>query len=80
MGNFVVHRNKRYRATIQLGEREQFASNAVVADMFAAAGFTGIAVEGAGATRSAEATWPLEDATALLPSQIVSVSEIEEGA
>ncbi len=48
--------------------------------MFAAAGFTDIAVEGAGATRSAEATWRLEDATALLPSQIVSVSEIEEGA
>ena len=80
MGNFPVHRNKRYRATIQLGEHEQHASNAVVADMLAAAGFTSIAVDGAGATRIAEATWPLEDTTALLPREIVSVSEIEEGA
>jgi hypothetical protein len=80
MANFAVRRNKRYRATIQLGEREQFASNAVVADMLAAEGFTNIAVEGAGATRFADATWPLEDATALLVREIVSVSEVEEGA
>ena len=80
MTNFAVHRNKRYRATVELGEHEQHASNAVVADMLAAAGFTNIAVEGAGARRFAEATWPLEDATALLPREIVSVSEIEEGA
>jgi hypothetical protein len=80
MANFAVRRNKRYRATIQLGELEQFASNAVVADMLAAEGFTNIAVEGAGATRFADATWPLEDATALLVREIVSVSEVEEGA
>jgi hypothetical protein len=37
-----------------------------------------VSVTGAGATRQAEATWPREDTSAPLPSQVVAVSEIED--
>ena len=78
MTNFTVHRNKRYRATIRLVLLEQLAGNDAVAEALREAGFTNVSVEGAGATRFAEATWPLDDASAPLPSQLVSVSEVEE--
>ena len=77
MTNFTVHRNKRYRATIRLGLLEQLAGNDAIADVFSEAGFTDVSVGGVGATRFAEGTWPLEDTSAPLPSQVVSVSEIE---
>jgi hypothetical protein len=78
MTNFTVHRNKRYRATLRLGLLEQLAGNDAVAEALREAGFTNVSVEGAGATRVAEATWPLDDASAPLPSQLVSVSEVED--
>ncbi len=78
MTNFTVRRNKRYRATIQLGLIEQLAGNDVIADALAAAGFADVSVDGTGTTRLAEATWPLEDASAPLPPQVVSVSEVED--
>jgi hypothetical protein len=78
MTNFTVHRNKRYRATIRLGLLEQLAGNGAIADALQEAGFTDVTVEGAGATRFAEGTWPLEDASAPLPAQIVDVSEVED--
>jgi hypothetical protein len=78
MANFTVHRNRRYRATLRLGLLEQLAANDIVAEALHEAGFTDVSVEGSGATRFAEATWPLEDASAPLPSQVVSVSEVED--
>ncbi len=78
MTNFTVHCNKRYRATLRLGLLEQLAGNDVIAETLHEAGFTDVSVEGTGATRLAEATWPLEDASAPLPSQVVSVSEIAD--
>ncbi len=78
MTTFTVHRNKRYRATIQLGLLEQLAGNDVIADALIEAGFTDVSVEGAGATRFAEATWPLDDASAPLPPRVVEVSEVED--
>ena len=78
MMNFTVHRNKRYRATIRLVLLEQLAGNDAVAEALREAGFTNVSVEGAGATWVAEATWPLDDASAPLPSLLVSVSEVEE--
>ena len=78
MTTFTVQRNKRYRATIKLGLLEQLAGNDRIVDALQEAGFSDVSVEGSGATRHAEATWPLEDASAPMPSQIAEVSEIGE--
>ena len=78
MKTFTVHRNKRYRATIKLGLLEQLAGNAAVVEALSEAGFANVSVTGAGTTRHAEATWPREDTSAPLPSQVVAVSEIED--
>lgn len=78
MTKFTVLRNKRYRATIKLGLLEQLAGNDAIAEALRGAGFADVSVEGAGATRFAEATWPLEDTSAPLPSQVVSVSEVAD--
>jgi hypothetical protein len=79
MTTFTVRRNTRYRATIRLGLLEQLAGNETIADHLREAGFADVSVEGAGDTRLAEATWPLDDATATLPPQIASVDEIKDG-
>jgi hypothetical protein len=78
MTTFTVRRNTRYRATLRLGLLEQLAGNETIAAAFEEAGFTDVRVEGAGETRLAEATWPLDDASAPLPSQVASVSEVED--
>jgi hypothetical protein len=78
MASFTVHRDKRYRATIKLGLLEQLAGNGMIVDALQDAGFTDVSVEGSGPTRLAEATWPLDDASAPLPAQVVSVSEVNE--
>jgi hypothetical protein len=76
MGTFTVHQGKRYRATISLGLFERFASNDMIAGRLRNAGFTEVRVTGSGATRFAEALWPNADATAEMPEQIASVSEL----
>ena len=78
MKTFTVHRNKRYRAALSLGLIEQLAGNAAIVDALREAGFADVSVAGGGATRHAEATWPHEDTSAPLPSQVVAVSEIED--
>jgi len=78
MTTFTVHRNKRYRATIRLGLLEQLARNDAIVEALREAGFTDVSVTGAGAARHAEATWPGDDTSAPLPSQVASVSEIED--
>jgi hypothetical protein len=79
MTSFTVRRNTRYRATIRLGLLEQLAGNETIPDHLREAGFADVSVEGAGETRLAEATWPLDDATAPLPPQVASVSESKDG-
>ncbi|MGH9809115.1 MAG: hypothetical protein ACRD9W_18000, partial [Terriglobia bacterium] len=61
---------------ITLGFFERFASNDTIADKLREAGFTEVIVTGSGSTREADAVWPKEDATAEMPSQIASVTEI----
>lgn len=78
MANFTVRRNRRYRATIQLGLIEQLAGNDTIANALRDAGFTEVSVAGNGSMRHAQARWPEDDASAPLPSQIISVAEIEE--
>jgi hypothetical protein len=76
MAIFTVHQGKRYHATITLGFLERFASNDMIADRLREAGFTEVTVTGSGGTREAEAIWPKEDASAEMPAQIQSVTEI----
>jgi hypothetical protein len=74
---FTVKRGRRYQATLSLGLLESFASNDMVADRLRAAGFSEVDVEGTGASRSARALWTNDDATAEMPTQVLSVTEIE---
>ena len=76
MATFMVQQGKRYRATISLGLIERFASNETIAAKLRDAGFSEVQVSGSGATRHAEALWLGPDATAEMPSQIVTVSEV----
>jgi hypothetical protein len=76
MATFTVQQGKRYRATISLGFLERLASNETIADRLRQAGFAEVRVSGTGATRDAEGLWPSADATAEMPAQIASVSEI----
>lgn len=74
---FTVRRGRRYQATLSLGLLESFASNDMIADRLRTAGFSEVDVEGTGASRSARAFWANDDATAEMPSQVLSVTEIE---
>jgi hypothetical protein len=76
MTTFTVQQGKRYRTEISLGLFERFASNATIEERLREAGFSEVQVSGSGSTRSAEALWPGPDATATIPSQVTSVTEI----
>jgi hypothetical protein len=76
MATFTVQQGKRYRATISLGFIERLAGNETIADRLRQAGFAEVRVSGTGATRYAEGLWASADATAEMPAQIASVSEI----
>ncbi len=78
MGTFTVRRGQRYRATLALGLLESLADNEMIADRLRSAGFADVSVAGSGAARLAEASWPGEDVSAELPSQITAVTEIED--
>ena len=68
MATFTVRQGKRYRAKIQLGWLEAFASNELIAGKLRAAGFSGVGVSGSGETREAEALWPMPTAPARCPA------------
>jgi hypothetical protein len=74
---FTVRQGRRYRATISLNWLEQFASNDMIAQQLANAGFAHVTVTGSGDTREAEAVWPGTDATAEIPSQVAAINEVE---
>jgi hypothetical protein len=65
MAIYTVYKGRRYRATITL------------ADKFREVGFTEVEVSGAGRNRLGKGLWPQEDATAEIPDEITSISEIE---
>lgn len=77
MAIYTVRKGMRYRATITLGFVQRLASNEMVAVKFREAGFTDVEVSGAGRNRLGQALWPLEDASAEIPDEVISVSEIE---
>jgi len=76
MPDFTVRQGKRYRATISLNILESFVDNELIAGKFLEAGFAEVSVTGSGGTRVAKAVWPLEDATAPMPSEIIDIQEI----
>jgi hypothetical protein len=72
---FTVQRGRRYVATLSLGLFERFASNEMIEGRLREYGFADVKVTGSGSTREATASWPNEDATAEMPSQITAVRE-----
>jgi len=79
MSQFTVKKGYRYRCSIRLSWVESFASNEDIAERLVGAGFINVDVTGHDYQREAEGTWPLADASAELPEQIVRVDEINEG-
>jgi hypothetical protein len=49
----------------------------MIADRFREAGFADVEVKGSGRTRTGQALWPQDDASADIPDEITSVEEIE---
>ena len=66
---------QRYIARISLSGLNRFATNGMVAATLEDAGFTNVAVEGSGGIRLAIGYWPLDDATAEQPEEIVDIVE-----
>lgn len=75
-GEFTVHQDKRYRATLSLGSVERMVDNDAIAQKFLALGFTSVRVSGSGATRRVEGVWPGKDMSANMPRQIVAVARL----
>jgi transketolase N-terminal domain/subunit len=72
----TVRKGMRYRAAMRLGFLEKLASNELIAKKFEDLGFEDVKVTGKGASRTAEALWPLPDADGEMPSQIVELIEL----
>jgi hypothetical protein len=77
MAKYTVHQDQRYRARIRLGFVESWADNETVADYIRKAGFTEVKLTGSGRRREATGLWPLPDATAEVPDQVIAVDQIE---
>ena len=77
MPTYTVQKGKRYKATIALGFVQSWFSNATVAGKFQEVGFTEVEVSGSGRSRLGKGSWPHPDASAEIPSEITSVTEIE---
>jgi ATP-dependent protease Clp, ATPase subunit len=60
--------NKKYRFEISLGLYQCLVSNATIAEQMRRLGFISIKVCGVGRRRTAEASWPLDDATITITS------------
>jgi len=77
MAKFTVEKDKSYQAIIQLAGFEALASNEMIMEQLQNVGFADVEVTGDGNRREAIGIWPKETVTANLPSQIVSVEEVE---
>ena len=75
MATYTVRKGKWYTARISLSGFNRFATNGMVAAKLEDAGFTNVAVEGSGGIRLAIGYWPLDDATAEQPDEIVDIVE-----
>jgi hypothetical protein len=76
MARYTVRQGHCYRAKIRLGFVESWADNETVADRIRKAGFTEVKVTGSGRTREATGLWPLPDAAADLPDQVINPIEV----
>jgi hypothetical protein len=78
MSKFTVHQGRRYRATIRLGFVQSWAGNEAVADYIRKAGFAQVRVTGSGRKREAIGLWPLPDATADVPDEVIAVDQVDQ--
>lgn len=74
---FTVHKGRRYLATITLGPVQRWFGNETVAAKIEEVGFTEVEVSGSGRNRLGKGLWPHADASAEVPPEITSVTEIE---
>jgi hypothetical protein len=75
VATYTVRKGKWYVARISLSGINRFATNSMVAAKLEDAGFTNVAVEGSGGIRLAIGYWPLDDATAEQPEEILDIVE-----
>lgn len=75
MRTYTVRRGRRYRAVVSLFD--VLAGNDLIAERLGRVGFVDVEEAGSGVARRAEGTWPNDDATAEMPMQIRSVTEVE---
>ena len=74
---FTAHQGKRYRATITLGFFQGLFGNDKVPGKFEKVGFTEVEVLGSGRNGLGRGLWPHADASAEVPPEITSVTEME---
>lgn len=76
---FTVRKGRKYRATVKLTWlQQQFATPEKIAKKFQDVGFTEVVVIGKGGTREVTGLWPLTDAKAKVPPEVVPpIVEIE---
>ncbi len=79
MPTFMFRRGCRYGANAKLGLDEVGYSNGDIAGLLARIGFADVEVTGGGTVRHIRATWPREDASRALPSQVRDLHEIDAG-
>jgi hypothetical protein len=77
ISKYTVHQGEGYKATLQLGFFQGWANNETIADYIRKAGFAQVKVTGSGRRREATGTWPLPDATAEVPDEVIAVDQIE---
>jgi hypothetical protein len=75
MATYTVRKGKGHIARISLSGFNRFATNSMVAAKLEDAGFINVEVEGSGGIRLAVGYWPLHDATAEQPDEIVDIVE-----
>jgi len=79
MAQYTVRKGKWYIARISLSGFNRFATNRMVAAKLEDVGFANVEVEGSGGIRLATGYWPLDDATAEQPEEIVDIVEKDSG-
>ncbi len=78
MPTFTFEKGCRYAATAKLDLSEIGYDNDTIAMLLARVGFADIEVTGGGTVRHIKATWPSEDATRALPSQVRDIHELTD--
>jgi hypothetical protein len=74
--NFQIEKNQNYKAEVELGFVDKFATNEQVAAKFKSVGFTNVVSTGSGKNRTVTGTWSGESKIVELPKQITTVDKV----